>query len=381
MSAEEIVVEGVGIHPFGRFADRTVIDLGEAAVRAALADAGIAWTAAQAMYCAHMYAGTGAGHRVVDRLGRTGIPVVNVENACSSGGAALIAARQALLAGDHEVAVVVGIEKMPRGMMVMDYFEPWRRETGHASNPVQFAFAIRRHMHEHGTTERQLALVAEKNHAHGAANPNAMYRRPLGVDEVLGSRPVVDPLRLLMLCTPNEGAAAVVLRRRVPRPGDVTLRGHGLRTALRGQAVGEHMPTSSPVGAEPVASVTRLAAADAYRRAGLGPDDLDVVELQDTDSGTEIISTEELGLCETGGGGALVESGATRIGGRQPVNPSGGLLSKGEPVGASGLGQVHEIVTQLRGRAGDRQVAGARTGLAHALGAGGNCSVLILGRR
>lgn len=377
---DDVVVEGVGIHPFGRFPDRSVIDLGEAAVRAALADAGVGWDRVQALWCAHMYAGTGAGHRLLDRLGRTGIPVVNVENACSSGGAALIAARQALLAGDHETVVVAGIEKMPRGMMVMDYFEPWRREIGHASNPVQFAFAIQRHMHEHGITERQLALVAQKNHAHGVANPNAMYRKALDLDDILHSKPVVDPLRLLMLCTPNEGAAAVVLRRRRARPGDVRLIGHGLRTAERGQTVGEHMPTSTPVTPVPAPSVTRLAAQDAYRRAGRGPDDLDVVELQDTDSGTEIISSEELGLCAVGDGGRLVESGRTRIGGGLPVNPSGGLLSKGEPVGASGLGQVHELVTQLRGRAGDRQVAGARTGLAHALGAGGNCSVLVLER-
>lgn len=377
---EQVVVEGVGIHPFGRFPELSVVDLGEAAVRAALSDAGLDWGAVEAFYCAHMYAGTGAGHRIVDRLGRLGIPVLNLENACSSGGAALIAARQALLAGDHETAVVVGVEKMPRGMMVMDYFEPWRREIGHASNPAQFAFAIRRHMHEYGITQRQLALVAEKNHSHGVANPNAMYRRATSVDDVLQSRPVVDPLRLLMLCTPNEGAAAVVLRRRAARPGDVTLIGHGLRTALREQPVGEHMPTSSPVTAEPAPSVTRLAAVDAYRRAGRGPEDLDVVELQDTDSGTEIISSEELGLCATGAGGRLVESGTTRLGGRLPVNPSGGLLSKGEPVGASGLGQVHEILHQLRGRAGDRQVTRARTGLTHALGAGGNCSILVLER-
>lgn len=376
----DIVVEGVGIHPFGRFDGRTPTDLGVHAVRDALRDAGLAWSEVGALYCAHMYAGTGAGHKIADALGRTGLPVMNVENACSSGGAGLLMGRQALLAGDHDVVVVVGVEKMPRGMMRMDYFEPWRRQSGHASNPVQFAFAIQRHMHEHGTTERQLALVAEKNHAHSVDNPNAMYRRPISVDEVLASRPVVDPLRLLMLCTPNEGAAAVVLRRRKARPGDVRLRGHGLRTALRGQTVGEHMPTYSPVTEDPVPSVTRLAAEDAYRRAGLGPEDLDVVELQDTDSGTEIISTEELGLCEPGGGGPLVESGATRLGGRLPVNPSGGLLSKGEPVGASGLGQVHEIVHQLRGRGGSRQVEGARVGLTHALGAGGNCSVLLFGR-
>jgi acetyl-CoA acetyltransferase len=160
----------------------------------------------------------------------------------------------------------------------------------------------------------------------------------------------------------------------------VRLIGYGLRTARRDQTVGEHMPTDSSIARDGGDSVTAHAARDAYWRAGVGPDDLDVVELQDTDSSSEIIATEELGLCPRGEGGALVESGRTTLGGALPVNPSGGLLSKGEPVGASGLGQVHEIVQQLRGRAGGRQVDAARIGLTHALGAGGNCSVLIFER-
>jgi acetyl-CoA acetyltransferase len=233
-------------------------------------------------------------------------------------------------------------------------------------------------MHEYGTTERQLALVAEKNHAHSEHNDRAMYRKPISVDEVLASRPVVEPLRLLMLCTPNEGASAAVLTAGSGRPGAVRIAGQGLQTAKRTQAIGEHMPTDSPVADD--VPVTRRAALQVYERAGLGPDDLDVIELQDTDAGTEIIATEQLGLCSVGDGGPLVESGATRLGGQIPVNPSGGLLSKGEPVGASALGQVYEIVNQLRGRCGPRQVEGARIGLTHALGAGGNCSVTLLER-
>jgi acetyl-CoA acetyltransferase len=372
----DIVVGGVGMHPFGRFDEKTAIEMGVEAAREALADADARWPEVDALYCGHMYAGTGAGHKIATALGATGIPIVNVENACSSGGAAVQSARQALLSGEYRNVLAVGIEKMPRGFMDMDYFEPWRRQIGHAVNPLQFAFAIRRHMHEHGTTERQLALVAEKNHAHSVHNPKAMYQREVHAAEILESRQVVDPLRLLMLCTPNEGAAAALLQARPARRGEVRLIGHGLRTAQRAQPIGEHMPTDSPVGVE-YESVTRRAAAQAYEHAGLGPEDLDLVELQDTDSGTEIIATEELGLCDPGEGGRLVESGATRLGGRLPVNPSGGLLSKGEPVGASGLGQVYEVANQLRGRCGPRQVDGARIGLTHALGAGGNCSVLI----
>ena len=372
-------IRGVGMHPFGRFEGKSAIDMGCDAVLEALADAAIAWKDVDAIYCAHMYAGTGAGHRIAAILGATGIPIVNIENACSSGTAAIVMARQALLAGEHVTVVAVGIEKMPRGFMDMDYFDGWRQRAGHAVNPAQFAFAIRRHMHDFGTSERQLALVAEKNHAHSVHNERAMYRKPIAAEEILASRLIVDPLRLLMLCTPNEGAAAAVLTRRRASAADIRLIGHGLKTATRMQAIGEHMPTDSPVGVSGD-TVTRRAAAQAYERAGIGPADLDVVELQDTDSGTEIIATEDLGLCAAGEGGALVESGATRLGGRIPVNPSGGLLSKGEPVGASGLGQVFEIVSQLRGRCGLRQVPDARIGLTHTLGAGGNCCVLILER-
>jgi acetyl-CoA acetyltransferase len=376
--SQATIVSGVGMHPFGRFGAKSAVQMGADALREALADAGIEWRGVEALFCAHMYAGTGAGHKIAAQLGATGIPIVNVENACSSGGAALLMARQALAAGDYRTVAAVGIEKMPRGFMDMDYFEPWRRQIGHAVNPAQFAFAIRRHMHEHGTTERQLAMVAEKNHAHSAHNDRAMYNKAISVEEVLASRQVVDPLRLLMLCTPNEGAAAAILTARAAHRGDVRIGGQGLQTARRAQAIGEHMPTDSPVADD--VPVTRRAALQVYERAGLGPDDLDVIELQDTDAGTEIIATEQLGLCSVGDGGPLVESGATRLGGQIPVNPSGGLLSKGEPVGASALGQVYEIVNQLRGRCGPRQVEGARIGLTHALGAGGNCSVTLLER-
>jgi acetyl-CoA acetyltransferase len=209
-------------------------------------------------------------------------------------------------------------------------------------------------------------------------NPKAMYRHEISTEEILASRQVVDPLRLLMLCTPNEGAAAAILSADPARPGQVRVIGQGLRTTRRAQAIGEHMPTDSPVA--PDEPVTARAAAEAYAQAGVGPEDLDVVELQDTDSGGEIINSELLGLCARGEGGPLVQSGATRLGGKLPVNASGGLLSKGEPVGASALGQVYEITNQLRGRCGARQVEGALTGLTHALGAGGNCSVLVLQR-
>jgi acetyl-CoA acetyltransferase len=377
---EDIVVSGVGMHPFGRFDGKSAVQMGAEAVIEALRDADVDWDDIDALYCGHMYAKTGAGQRIANLLGLTGLPVINVENACSSGGLTVQLARQAIASQTHRRVVAVGVDKMPRGVMDMDYFASWRQRAGHTVNPAQSALAIRRHMHEYGTTEEQLAAVAVKNHRHSVYNDRAMYRREFSTEEIVGSRPVVDPLRLLMLCTPNEGAAAAVLTGRSARPGDIALVGQGLRTAARDQAIGEHMPLFSSIDSHSE-SVSKRAATEAYETAGLGPKDLDVVELQDTDAGTEIISTEELGLCAPGEGGELVESGATTLGGRIPVNPSGGLLSKGEPVGASGLGQVFEIVQQLRGTCGRRQVDGARVGLTHALGAGGNCSVLIFRRQ
>jgi acetyl-CoA acetyltransferase len=373
------VISGVGMHPFGRFEGLSPIDMGLVAAREALADAGLRWRDIDAVYCGHMYAGTGAGHRLATLLGRTGVPVVNVENACSSGGAALNQAVQALRAGNGSRILAVGIEKMPRGVMRMDYFEPWRRASGHAVNPAQFALAAQRHMYEFGTTVEQLAAVAVKNHRHSVHNEKAMYRKTFTAEEVLASPLVTDPLRLLMLCAPDEGAAAAVVESRKARRGEVILRGMGLRTATRWQSIGEHMPTSVPVTTESTPSVTELAAHDAYETAGIGPKEVDVAEVQDTDCGTEIIATEDLGFCAPGEGGPVAVSGRTSLGGTLPVNVSGGLLSKGEPVGASGLGQVYEIANQLRGRCGPRQVDGARIGLTHALGAGGNCSVLVLG--
>ncbi len=376
----DIVIRGVGMHPFGRFADKSTLELGAEAIEEALGDAGETWQHVDALFCGHMYAHTGAGQRLTSLMGRTGIPVINVENACSSGGAALQMARQAVDSGAYGTVMAIGIEKMPRGAMRMDFFEPWRQQIGHALNPAQFAMGAQRHIYEHGTTERQLALVAVKNHRHSVHNEKAMYRKELSLEEILASPMVVDPLRLLMLCSPNEGAAAALITGRPAAKGEVKLLGQGLGTAAIDQAIGEHMPTFSPIREVTLPHVMKRAADQAYASAGVGPGDLDVLELQDTDSSSEIIATEQVGLCEVGAGGELVQSGATSLGGRIPVNPSGGLLSKGEPVGASALGQVYEIVQQLRGRCGARQVPGARTGMSLALGAGGNCSTLIMQR-
>jgi acetyl-CoA acetyltransferase len=374
-----VEVAGIGIHPFGRFEDRTVTELGVTAVREALRDAGDPQF--QAAFCGTAYAGVAAGHKVLGAIGRTGVPIVDVEAGCASGGAALMLAGGAIRAGQYDCALVFGIEKMPRGIIRSSFFEPWREEAGLAVTPAYFALRAQRLMRESGVTKDQLAEVVVKNRGHGVDNPNAMFRREVTAAQVLASRIVCEPLHLWMLCSPNEGAAAVVLRA-APAAGarsGVTLEAAALRSHLPGSVLSEGTPLSG-LAEDDVAPPTTLAARAAYEEAGLGPDDADVVECQDTDAARELLSYEELGLCPKGDAGKWISEGVTRLGGRVPVNPSGGLLSKGEPLGASALGQVVELVTQLRGTAGRRQVEGARVALGHTVGRGANASVVLLRR-
>lgn len=381
MSAAVEVV-GVGLHPFGRFDHKTVTDLGAAAVRAALADAGVERGGFQAAFCGTVYAGVAAGHQVLAALGMTGVPIVNVEAGCASGGAALMLGAEAIGAGQHDTVLVFGMEKMPRGMIRSTFFPPWREEAGLAATPAYFALRAQRLMIESGVTLHDLAQVVVKNRRHGARNPDAMFRSAVTLGEVLDSRVVCEPLRLFMLCSPNEGAAAVVLRRADPdgAVGAVTVEAAVVRSHLPGHVLNEGTPLSG-LARDDIPAPSTLAASAAYEAAGVGPDDLDVVECQDTDAARELVSYEELGLCPRGGQPKLLADGDTELGGRLPVNVSGGLLSKGEPLGASALGQVVEITHQFRGGAGDRQVEGARVGLGHTVGRGANASVIILRRR
>ena len=377
----DVSIAGIGMHPFGRFDGVTVTDMGVTAVKAALAEAGN--PRFEAAFCASVYSGVASGHKVLGALGLTGVPIVNVEAGCASGGAALMLAAHAIANGQYDSVLVFGMEKMPKGIIRSSFFEPWREEGGLAVTPAYFALRAQRVMRESGVTKEHLARVVVKNRANGADNPNAMYQKPTTADDVLASRVVCEPLHLHMLCSPNEGAAAVVLQRASASAATnanddgVRIAAVALRSHLPGSVLGEATPMSGidDVGITPPSS---LAADAAYEEAGVGPGDLDVVECQDTDAARELLGYEELRLCARGGSAALLESGATERGGRLPVNPSGGLLSKGEPLGASGLGQVVEITQQLRGTAGARQVDGARVGLAHTVGRGANAAVIIL---
>jgi acetyl-CoA acetyltransferase len=381
--SDGVVVAGVGMHPFGRFDGASTTDMGVIAVRAALREAGVGKGGFQAAFCGTAYGGVATGHKVLSRMGLTGMPIVDVEAGCASGGAALMLAAGAIRAGQYDTVLVFGTEKMPKGIIRSSFFEPWQEEAGLAATPAFFALRAQRLMQTSGVTKDHLARVVVKNRHHGASNADAMYQKETSVDEVLASRVVSEPLHLFMLCSPNEGAAAVVVRRAdlaADAPGvAVTLASAVLRSHIPGPVLSESTPLSG-LAADDVPAPSTLAATAAYEEAGLGPADLDVVECQDTDAARELQSCEELGLCEPGASGALLESGATTLGGRLPVNPSGGLLSKGEPLGASALGQVVELVRQLRGECGSRQVEGARTALAHTVGRGANAGVVILTR-
>ncbi len=373
-----VYVTGTGLHPFARFDQKSLTAIGVDAVRAALADAAIGHGGFDAVFCGCVYGGVAAGHKVLTALGLSGPPIVNVEAGCASGGAALALGAAQIAMGRYERVLVLGLEKMPRGMIRSSFFEPWREEAGLAATPGYFALRAQRLMRESDVRVEDLATVSVTNHAHGVDNPNAMYRKPVTVAQVLGSPLVCEPLRLLMLCAPNEGAAAIVLSSAPSANGPaVRVAAAQLRSHLAGNVLGEHTPLCGLVD-DTMPTPTEMAAKAAYEEAGLGPTDLDVVELQDTDAARHILSAEELGLTARGTGGKWIRDGGGTMTSRLPVNPSGGLLSKGEPLGASALAQAIEITWQLRDACGPRQVANARVGLAHTVGRGANACVMIL---
>ena len=380
MSGKRVYIEGVGIHPFGRFPELQVTDLGLHAVTAATADAGLTKTAFDAAFCASVYSGVAAGHKVLSRIGATGPPIMNIEAGCASGGAALSLGSELIRSGRMQRVLVFGMEKMPRGMIRSSFFPAWCEQAGLTPAPAYFALRAQRLMQESGVTRDDLADVVVHNRANGVANPYAMFRKVVTREEVLNSRTVCDPLALWMLCSPNEGAAAVLLSDKpAPHHPPVELAASVLRSHQVGSALGEHTPLCGKIGDEPE-SPTAVATRQACTEAGIGLDEIDLVELQDTDAGRQILSAEELGLCPRGRGGAYFRARASGRTDSITINPSGGLLSKGEPLGASALGQIVEITWQLRGAAGARQIEGACRGLAHTVGRGANASVSILAR-
>jgi acetyl-CoA acetyltransferase len=367
-----VAIVGVGIHPFGRFDGVTGLDLGAYAVRQALRDAGIEWRDAQ-----FAFGGTLAGllpgsdesvqaDQLVNLLGLTGVPFTNVHNGCATAGSALAMGAAAIESGEHDIGVCVGFDRHARGHFNAtpehSGLPHWYGDLGFMVTTQFFAMKINRYMHDFGITRETLARVAAKNYRNGALNPNAWRRKPLSEQEILESRMLNYPLTRYMFCSPDEGAVAVVMcradhaRRYTDRP--VFLRAVTART----REFGSFEVFAPWLAVDRGKSPTVAAAAACFATAGVAPADVAVAQLQDSESGAEIMHMAETGLCADGEQEVLVARGETEIGGRLPINTDGGLIANGEPIGASGMRQVHEIVVQLRGDAGERQVPGAWKG-------------------
>jgi acetyl-CoA acetyltransferase len=355
--------------------------MGAIAARAALADAGMKWTDIQ-------YAVGGSFEvdnpdAMVSFLGLTGIDFNNVYNGCATAGSALSLGIQAIRSGQYERVLVVGLDKHPTGAFTSDptgYACPaWYGEMGYFLTPKFFGMKINRYMHDHGISTETLGRVAAKGYANGALNPNAFRREPLTVEQIVGSRMVNYPLTQYMFCSPDEGAAAVVLCR-AEDAADHSAKPVWVRTVqVRTRRYGAFEVHSPSVPVDRVPAPTTDAARAAFESAGIGPEDIDIAQLQDTDAGAEVIHMAEVGLCADGEQERMLAEGETGISGRLPINTDGGLIANGEPIGASGLRQIHELTLQLQGRAGERQVPKPlKVGLAHLYGAPGTSAVTIV---
>jgi acetyl-CoA acetyltransferase len=394
---ERVFVIGAGMTRFAKPAPQAAPywECGRQAAADALADARVSYDVIDQVTAGYCLQPSTAGQRVVYELGLTGVPVYNVNNLCASGASALMMACQLVAGGTRDCALAVGFEQMLPGAAGADagaeslaasplarHYAIMARAHGFepASPPAPqlFGNAAREHMDRYATTPEQLALVAVKNHRHSVANPNAQFQDEYSVDQIIGSRMIHAPLTKLQCSPTSNGAAATVIA------SERIVRSYALEERAV-EVVGQAMRTDSEssfatgstidVAGKPM---TRAAAQAAFRQAGLGVEDVDVIELHDCFSINELITYEALGMCSDGKSGALVADGATTYGGRWVVNPSGGLISKGHPLGATGLAQCAELVWQLRGEAGDRQVPGARVGLAHNIGLGGAAVVTLL---
>jgi len=394
----KVAALGAGMHPWGKWG-RNFVEYGVVAAEAALADAGIGWRDVQFVSGADTirngYPGFIAGATFAQALGWTGARVSSCYAACASGAAALHAARAQILAGFCDVALVVGADTTPKG-----FFAPvggdrpddpdWLRfRLLGATNPTYFALYARRRMELFGATDRDFARVKVKNSRHGLHNPNARYRKEVTEEEVLASPVVADPLRLLEICATSDGAAAIVLT-----STDYARRVAGSRTVPTIDAISTVTPTfpntviempnfatdSAAVGAVAESTFRDSISRAAYEEAGIGPDDLDVAEVYDLSSALELDWYENIGLCKEGEAERLLNDGDTTLGGRVPVNPSGGLACFGEAIPAQAIAQVCELVWQLRGEATGRQVEGARVGLTVNQGLFGHGSSVIVSR-
>jgi acetyl-CoA acetyltransferase len=374
----DVYVMGIDMIKFGRFPDKTVPQLGATAALMALDDAGLTIQDMQALYCGNLgQASAMVGQRILQEIGQTGIGVVNCANACATGATAFREAWMSIKAGVNDVVLAVGVEQMGKGLLGGGGGAagiPKEGLLGSGTMPAVFAEAGMEHSRNYGTTFEQFAKVSVKNHHHSTLNPKAMYQIETPLETVMNAEMISYPNTKLMCSVNVDGAAAAVL------VSEKKAKELGMARAVRVKA---SILTSDPYSDRDlvmpdVNAVTRRAAAQAYEMAGIGPKDIGLVELHDCFATAEILHYENLGLCKDGEAGRMIDEGEVALGGRIPVNVSGGLLSKGHPLGATGIANIYEVSTHLRGEADKRQVEGARFGMTHVIGLGSACGIHIL---
>jgi acetyl-CoA acyltransferase len=375
--AAEVFVAGVGMLKFGRHPDKDVPELGGEAALLALDDAGLDIRDVEFMAAGCLFqANAMVGQRILQQIGQTGVPVMNVANACATGSSAFREAWLHVASGECDVALAVGLEQMGKmGLLGGGGGSGIRTEgvIGSGLMPAVFGHAGMEHMRKYGTTQAQFAKVAVKNHHHSTKNPLSQYQVETPLEQVLGARVVAYPNTLYMCCPTGDGAAAAVVVS-AAKARQLGAKVKVLSSVLTSDPWGERDLTFPDVN-----TLTRRAAKLAYDRAGVGPDDVDLVELHDCFATAELLHYENLGLCGEGEAGRMIDEGETAWGGRVPVNVSGGLLSKGHPLGATGIANIFEVTQHLRGAAGARQVEGAKVGMAHVIGLGSACTINLLG--
>ncbi len=394
----EVAVIGVSMIKFGRYPDRDVSQLAAEAGLAAIKDAGAQMSDIESLYSGNLYQTSGSGQRILQQMGQTGIPVVNVSNACATGSTAFREAYFAVAAGAYDITMAVGSEQMGKQGLLGSRGDPATSLEGRVGSymmPAVFGMAGMEHMREYGTSQEHFALASVKNHLHSTGNPLAQYQKESPLGDVMNSRTIAHPNTLLMCCPTGDGAAAAIIcsmdkaRQFTTQPLKIAA------SVLTSDPYSDRDLTLPDIN-----TLTRNAADIAYEAAGIGPEDVSQVELHDCFATAELLHYENLGLCEDGTAGAHVASGAPWIGNKIPtkyeediaplqdkayqpkttavVNASGGLLSKGHPLGATGVANIAELAFHLRGQAGDRQVEGSKVGLAHVIGLGSACTINIL---
>jgi acetyl-CoA acetyltransferase len=376
-----VSIIGTGMMRFGKYSDRNMVDFAWPVVKAALVEAGVTRDQIEIAYCGSAASGSMAGQRVLKQLGMTGIPITNVEGACSSSAIALRQAWMAIASGLDDYALAFGVDQLnlpgrPPGLV--HGTEDWDFAHG-LMMPGLYAMRARRYMHDYGVTEQQLAKVAVKSKKYGAKNPYAHFQEAVTLEQVMASRMVADPLRMLHCCPRSDGASAVVLC-----ASDVASRHSAkpVRIIASSQHSGKCMPGFRDMT---MPESSQRTATELYEASGLGPEDIDLVEVHDAFTINELLYSDALGFSRPGEAVRLLEDGDFEIDGKIPLNVSGGLISRGHPIGPTGIAQVIEVTHQLQGRAGARQVEGAKVGMTHVTGGGvagldhGACTMHILG--